>query len=147
MGNQKPKKKKPRDCQTLALDIESDIDFGRVVVLKRGDGRILLDLESGEKQLFGDLDDLGGMPVTGRATVTGSPFQSFRVILPGRVSMRDTSGGQAEIAEFETDLPPLPTLDSNGQLTFRFSGTLLLNAQTDASGRLRGRIPISVEYQ
>ena len=115
-------------------------------MLKRGEGRVLLDLESGQTTLIGDLDDLGGTPITGRATITGSPFEPLRIHLPTSVSMRDATGGQAEIDEFVTDLSALPTLDSNGQLTFRFSGTLVLNAQTRASGRLRGRIPISVEY-
>lgn len=146
-GNQKPKNLAKRNCQTLSLAIESDIDFGRVVVLKRGEGRIILDLETGQKTLIGDLDDLGGMPVTGRATVTGAPFEPLRIDLPSSASMRDATGGQAEINDFVTDLPALPTLDANGQLTFRFSGTLVLDAQTDASGRLRGRVPITVEYQ
>ncbi|MEM7689337.1 MAG: DUF4402 domain-containing protein [Pseudomonadota bacterium] len=145
VGNQKPKKN-GRNCQTLSLAIESDIDFGRVVVLKRGEGRVLLDLETGEKTLIGDLDDLGGMPITGRATVTGAPFEALRVILPTRVSMRDAVGGQAIMNDFVTDLSALPTLDGNGQLTFRFSGTLQLDAQTAATGNLRGRVPITVEY-
>lgn len=146
VGNQKPKKN-GRDCQTLSVSIESDIDFGRIVVLKHGEGRVILDLDTGEKTLIGDLDDLGGMPITGQASVTGSPFESLRITLPGRVAMRDATGGQAEISNFVTDLPALPTLDSNGQLTFRFSGTLVINSKTDASGRLRGRVPITVEYQ
>ncbi|NQX94914.1 MAG: DUF4402 domain-containing protein [Erythrobacter sp.] len=145
-GNQKPKPNGNRNCQTLEILIESDIDFGRIVVLQRGEGRVLLDLETGEKTLIGDLDDLGGMPITGEATVTGAPFEALRVILPTRVSMRDATGGQAEMRDFETDLSALPTLDANGQLTFRFSGTLMLNAQTDATGNLRGRVPITVEY-
>lgn len=146
-GNQKPKNSGKRDCQRLSMAIESDVDFGRIVVLQRGDGRVLMDLETGQKRLIGDLEDLGGMAITGRATVTGAPFQSLRVILPGMVSMRDASGGQAELNDFVTDLPALPTLDANGQLTFSFSGTLVLNSRTQASGRLRGRVPISVEYQ
>ena len=146
-GNQKPKPNGNRNCQRLTISIESDIDFGRVVLLKRGEGRILLDLETGERTLIGDLDDLGGVPITGRASVTGSPFEALRVILPTRVSMRDATGGLAEIRDFVTDLSALPTLDPNGQLTFRFSGTLMLDSQADPSGSLRGRVPISVEYQ
>ncbi|MDJ0978996.1 MAG: DUF4402 domain-containing protein [Erythrobacter sp.] len=136
-----------RNCQKLSVAIESDVDFGRVVVLKNGEGRVLLDLETGERKLLGDLENLGGVPITGRATVTGAPLERLRITLPTRVSMRDTSGGEAEISEFVTDLPALPTLDANGQLTFRFSGTLVLSAKMEASGRLRGRVPISVEYQ
>lgn len=145
-GNQNPNNPRKRNCQTLSIVIESDIDFGRIVVLRRGEGRVVLDLETGERTLIGDLDDLGGLPITGRATVTGTPFEPLRVTLPTRVPLRDAIGGQAEMRDFVTDLAALPTLDANGQLTFRFSGTLVLNAQTDASGNLRGRVPISVEY-
>ena len=148
VGNQKPKNNNNgRNCQRLSMLIESDIDFGRIVVQQRGDGRVILDLATGQTTLIGDLEDLGGMPITGRATVTGAPFQDLRVRLPGTVSMRDATGGQAQMTDFKTDLPPLPRLDANGQLTFNFSGTLVLNAETQASGRLRGRVPISVEYQ
>ncbi|MGB3472679.1 MAG: DUF4402 domain-containing protein [Erythrobacter sp.] len=146
VGNQKPKNN-GRNCQRLTMAIESDIDFGRIVVHQRGDGRVILDLTTGQTTLIGDLEDLGGMPITGRAIVTGAPFQDLRVTLPATVSMRDTTGGQAQMTDFRTDLPPLPQLDANGQLTFNFSGTLVLNAETQASGRLRGRVPITVEYQ
>lgn len=146
-GDQTPRPNNNRNCQRLSISIESDIDFGRVVVLNRGDGRVILDLNTGQKTLIGDLDDLGGMPITGQASITGSPFESLRVSFPSRVSMRDATGGEAQIEDFVTDLSALPTLDANGQLTFRFSGTLVITAQTAGSGRLRGRVPISVEYQ
>ncbi|MDY7098264.1 MAG: DUF4402 domain-containing protein [Pseudomonadota bacterium] len=145
-GNQKPKNLGRRNCQTLSVTIDSDIDFGRVVVLRQGEGRVLLDLDTGERQVLGDIDDLGGVPITGRATVTGAPFEALRISLPNEVSMRDATGGQAKMAEFVTDLPALPTLDANGQLTFQFSGTLIVTADTEASGKLRGRVPITVEY-
>ncbi|MEO0464362.1 MAG: DUF4402 domain-containing protein [Pseudomonadota bacterium] len=145
-GNQKPKNQAKRNCQTLDVTIESDVDFGRVVILKGGEGRVILNLETGEKQLIGDLDDLGGMPITGRASVTGAPFERLRVDLPTSVNMRDATGGAAIMRDFVTDLPPMPTLDGNGQLSFRFSGTLVIDASSQASGNLRGRVPISVEY-
>ncbi len=146
-GNQKPKKNGTRNCQTLNLTIESDIDFGRIVVLRNGTGRVLMDLATGERIVIGDIDDLGGVPITGRATVTGAPFEALRIILPTRVPMRDATGGEAQIDDFVTDLPALPTLDSTGQISFRFSGTLVVDGQTSATGQLRGRVPISVEYQ
>lgn len=145
-GNDKPKPNRNRNCQTLDIAIESDIDFGRVVLIGRGESRVILDLETGEKRLIGDVDDLGGMPITGQATITGAPFEVIRIDLPGEVSMRDPSGGNARLREFVTDLPPMPTLDANGQLAFRFSGTLVIDAETQAGGNLRGRVPISVEY-
>ncbi|MFU7528718.1 DUF4402 domain-containing protein [Qipengyuania sp. ASV99] len=139
-----------RNCQRLEITIESDIDFGRLVLLGKGEGRVMLDLASGQKTLIGDVDDLGGMPITGRATITGAPFEQISIDLPNEVAMRDTgggtNGGDALIRDFVSDLPSFPVLDANGQLSFNFSGTLVIEAETDASGNLRGRVPISVEY-
>jgi len=137
---------KGRNCQRLELSIESNIDFGRVVVLGEGEGRVLLDLDTGQKRLIGDVDDLGGVPVTGRAIITGAPFEPVVIELPNEVAMRDPTGGNARIRDFVSDLPGFPTLDANGQLEFRFTGTLVIEANTQASGNLRGRIPITVEY-
>ena len=136
-----------RDCQRLSIRIESDVDFGRVVVLKNGGGRVLMDLGTGERTVLGDVDDLGGVPIMGRATVTGTPLEALRITLPRRVAMRDAMGGEAQIADFVTDLPALPRLDASGQITFNFTGTLVITASMAASGKLRGRVPISVEYQ
>lgn len=146
VGNQKPKNQPKRNCQTLDIQIESDIDFGRVVIIKGGEGRVILNLETGERQLIGDIDDLGGMPITGRAMVTGAPFEPLLIDLPSSVNMRDATGGGAIMRDFVTDLGPAPRLDGNGQLSFRFSGTLVIDASSQASGKLRGRVPITVEY-
>ena len=145
-GNQKPGKPPKRNCQTLDIQIESDIDFGRVVMLNSSGGRVILDLSTGEKHVIGELDDLGGMPITGQASITGAPFEPLRIDLPTSVTLRDTTGGGAQVRDFVTDLSPAPRLDANGQLSFRFSGTLVIDASTAATGKLRGRIPISVEY-
>ncbi|MEO1219824.1 MAG: DUF4402 domain-containing protein [Pseudomonadota bacterium] len=134
------------NCERLNLTIESDIDFGRLVLLGDGEGRVILDLTSGTKTLIGDVDDLGGMPFTGRAIVTGAPFQQVIISLPDQVAMRDLQGGSATIRDFVTDVDTFPVLDSYGQLEFSFSGTLVLGAQQQAAGNLRGSVPISVEY-
>lgn len=134
------------DCQTLDITIESDIDFGRVVLLGDGEGRVILDLDTGEKTLIGDVDDLGGMPFAGRAVITGAPFQPVIIDLPSEVAMRDAQGGDARIRDFVTNLESFPVLDGFGRLEFAFSGTLVLGADQKAAGNLRGRVPISVEY-
>ena len=43
-----------------------------------------------------------------------------------------------------SDLPPLPRLDSAGNLTFRFGGRLRVTG--DAEGEYRGDLPITAEY-
>ncbi|MDJ0642385.1 MAG: DUF4402 domain-containing protein [Erythrobacter sp.] len=145
-GNQKPDRNNGRNCQTLQITIESDVDFGRLVLLGSGEGRVLLDLDTGEKRLIGDIDDLGGVSVSGRAVITGAPLEEVRVDLPTQVAMRDVTGGQAIMRDLVTNLPALPQLDIDGRLEFSFSGTLVIEANTDGAGRLRGRVPISVEY-
>ncbi|MEQ8412355.1 MAG: DUF4402 domain-containing protein [Erythrobacter sp.] len=147
-GNQKGKGKgnRRRNCQRLSIAIDSDIDFGRVVVIGRGEGRVLLDLDSGEKRLFGDVDDLGGMPVTGRAIVTGAPFEPINVEFPFEIEMSGLLGGQARLRDFTTSLTGMPVLDENGRLEFSFSGTLVVSGEKRAGGDLRGRVPISVTY-
>jgi len=135
-----------RNCQRLEITIESNVDFGRLVLLGNGAGQVVLDLTTGQKFPAGDIDDLGGMPVTGRATITGAPLEQIVINLPGEIAMRDPVGGNARIRDFVTDLEGFPMLDANGQIQFRFSGTLVIDGETRASGNLRGRIPISVEY-
>lgn len=135
-----------RNCQRLEVSIESDVDFGRLVLLGSGAGRVVLDLSTGTKFLTGDVDDLGGLPITGRALITGAPFEQVEIDLPSSVDMRDPSGGSAVMREFVTDLPGFPSLDADGQLEFSFSGTLVIDADANASGNLRGRVPIRVEY-
>lgn len=135
-----------QNCDALEVEIQADIDFGRLVLIGDGVGRVVLDLDTGNKVVFGELDDLGGMAMQGEALITGAPGEIVVVSIPSRVAMTDPGGGEAELRDFESDLPPLATLDSNGQLTFRFTATLYTDAKTALGGNLRARIPISVEY-
>ncbi|QUL36740.1 DUF4402 domain-containing protein [Erythrobacter sp. JK5] len=145
-GNQKKPPKNGRNCQRLEITIESDVDFGRLVLLGKGEGRVLLDLDTGEKRLIGDIDDLGGIAVSGRAVISGAPLEEVRIAMPNEVAMRDPTGGRATMRDVVTTLPAMPRLDIDGRLEFRFSGTLVIDAGTDGAGKLRGRVPISVEY-
>jgi hypothetical protein len=135
-----------RNCQRLSIVVDSDIDFGRVVIIGRGEGRVLLDLATGEKRLIGDVEDLGGMPITGRAIVSGAPREQINVELPLKIEMRGILGGQARLRDFVTSLSALPTLDENGRLEFSFSATLVVSGEERAGGDLRAQVPISVSY-
>ncbi len=130
----------------IALVIESDINFGRLVMTGDGVGRVLVDLQTGAKTVVGNLDDLGGLAVQGRAIIRGAPLQSIRVEFPARVIMRDPAGGEAELRDFVTDLGQLPRLDAGGMLEFRFTGTLYTDLAVAIGGNLRGRVPIQVDY-
>ncbi len=135
------------NCRELVITVESDVDFGRLVLLGDGNGRVILDLNTGQKTVIGEIDDLGGMPVQGRAIIIGEPRQPIRVDLPTEIVMADPGGGEAIMRDIVTDLPALTTLNGNGQLTFQFSGTLFTDVATALGGTLRGRIPITVDYE
>jgi hypothetical protein len=66
--------------------------------------------------------------------------------MPTVIVMADPAGGQAELRDFRTSLPAAPVLDSTGQLSFTFSGTLQTGTGIAIGGRLRGRVPITVSY-
>ena len=132
--------------QRAQLTVESDIDFGRLVLVGNGIGTVIIDLQTGAKVITGGLDDLGGIPVNGRAVVTGSPFRAIRIDMPLSIIMSDPGGGEAELRDLRTDLPALPMLDANGQLIFKFTGTLATGSAIGGGGVLRGRIPIRVQY-
>jgi hypothetical protein len=134
------------NCQQIALEIESDIDFGRMILLGTGAGQVWLDLATGQRVFTGGLDSAGGMPVTGRAVIVGTPMRPVRVELPASITMSDPAGGTALLRDFRTDLPTLPLLDSTGRLEFRFSGTLHADGGVGGGGRLRGRVPVTVSY-
>ncbi|GAA4050238.1 DUF4402 domain-containing protein [Parerythrobacter jejuensis] len=128
------------------LFIESDIDFGRLIMIGAGEGSVLLDPTTGMKIVAGQLEDFGGFTVQGRATIVGRRFRQVQINFPNRVIMRDPRGGMAELRDFETNLSALPTLDADGVLEFTFTGTLVTDSQIGRGGDLRGTIPITVDY-
>lgn len=64
--------------------------------------------------------------------------------MPPRVELYSLAGGRITLDQVTTDLPPLPRLDSAGNLSFRFGGRLLVTGNAD--GQFRGDLPITVEY-
>ena len=82
--------------------------------------------------------------MVGEAHVRGEPGRTIRIDLPRRIELSSVSGSQIVIDEIETDLPPMPRLDSAGTLTFRFGGRLQVRGE--AEGDFRGDLPITAEY-
>lgn len=135
----------PRAEVPLAVEIGSGLDFDRVTVTAPGGGSIELDPVSGSRRLRGALAGLGGMVMTGSATVHGEPGRAVLIELPGDVTLRGQGGASARISRLVTDLPPAPRLGMDGTLRFSFGGTLEVG--DDANGDYRGRIAITVDYQ
>lgn len=127
----------------LTIEIHSNIVFSRLALIGKGDATAALDPQTGRKAVSG-MVDLGGQAVQGRARIVGTPHRAVRVIMPGSVTMDSQAGGKAELTDFVTDLPSWPVLDASGQLEFAFGGSLVVRGPV--GGALRGRIPITVEY-
>lgn len=134
---------KPGD-RPLIIEITSGITFSRLALTGDGLASVEINPVTGEKRTTGAIMDLGGSAVHGRARISGMPRRAVRISMPARVAMTSATGGTAELSGFTTDLPVNAVLDSGGYLEFSFGGSLKLNGAT--GGALRGRIPISVEY-
>lgn len=128
----------------LRIEIETALDLGRVAQ-GPGGGALELDARTGARRVAGGLADLGGMALTGKAIVTGTPFARVRIDLPARVRLQSTTGDIAEVVQMQSDLPPAPTLNENGELRFTFGGKMVLKG--GESGSFRGSVPISAEYE
>lgn len=145
-GNGNAKKRDRPECRTLDITVQSDINFGRLVVIGDGVGEVVLDLSSGTKIISGGLNDLGGWSIRGAAVVTGAPFEPVLISFPSTITMNDMDGSTAQLRDFTTDLSSGAVLDGDGRLSFEFTGTLYTDASVANGGTLRGRVPISVSY-
>jgi hypothetical protein len=134
----------PADEPPLTIEIGTGLVFSRLVLTGKDGGSAAIDPQRGTRSTEGGLVALGGMAVQGRARITGVPLRPVRVDLPRSITMTTASGGEAVLTDLATDLPAWPVLDASGTLEFSFGGRLTV--PPGASGRLRGRIPISVEY-
>lgn len=128
----------------LRIEISAQLDFSRIAT-GRGGGSVTIDPVSGQRRISGDLRDLGGMALTGEATVSGTPGRAVRVALPAEILLDGDQGRLARVVDVTTDLGAAPRLGPDGRLRFRFGGRLAVASDDD--GNYRGRIPISVEYE
>jgi hypothetical protein len=127
----------------IRLDVQTTLDFDRLVLLGGGTGAATL-LPNGDRSASGAVATLSASAMVGSVTVHGEPNRAVRVEMPPRIELFSLSGGRISVEELTTDLPGMPRLDSNGNLTFRFGGRLEITG--DADGDYRGDVPITVEY-
>ena len=130
-------------AKDVAVEIETSIDFGRLVVAAAGEGSATL-RPDGTALASGSVTEPGARAMVGSAVILGQPGKEVRVILPPRIVLTSTSGGEIVFDDVSSDLPSLPRLDSAGRLAFRFGGRLRVRG--DAEGQYRGDLPILVEY-
>ncbi len=127
----------------VSLDIETSLDFDRLILLGAGEGTATL-LPDGSRSVSGMISDISGRAMVGSAVVRGEAGRAVRIELPRRIELHSLSGARIGIEDIVSDLPSAPRLDSAGALSFRFGGRL--NISEDAEGEYRGDVPITVEY-
>ena len=127
----------------VSLEIETSLDFDRLILLGSGDGSATL-LPDGSRSVSGVVGAISGRAMVGSAVIRGEAGRSVRVELPRRIELFSLSGGRITIEDIVSDLPSVARLDSAGALAFRFGGRLSISG--DAEGDYRGDVPITVEY-
>lgn len=128
----------------LTIEIVSDLEFSRMALSGRVQGKARIDPQTGSQRIEGGLVGLGGTTFKGRARISGEPLRSVRIDLPATITMTAPGGGKAELSDLTTDVSAFPVLDSAGRLEFGFGGRLTVTGA--GGGNFRGRIPISVDY-
>lgn len=131
------------DEPALAVEVQTTLDFDRLVLLGDGQGAATL-LPTGQRSASGAVATVSARAMVGSVSVHGAPGKAVRIDMPRRIELHSSGGGKIAIDMIETDLPGMPRLDASGNLTFRFGGRL--DVSGDAEGDYRGDVPITVEY-
>ena len=128
----------------LSIDITTKLDFSRAALTGKGIGQIKVDPHSGSS-MQGGIVALGGYAAAGTVMIKGTPGRIVSIDIPSTVRMTSEAGGVIQIVNFRTSLGPAPRLDATGQLIFSFGGDLVVTG--NLSGKFRGRIPITAQYE
>jgi hypothetical protein len=137
----KPADDKPKE--PVSLDVETRLDFDRLVVAGAGEGRAELGPD-GAHSISGSITAIGARAMVGEVVIRGEPGRLVRVELPRRITLTGMAGGTIQLESIRSDLPVMPRLDGNGRLHFRFGGILRITGDVD--GEYRGDVPIDVDY-
>jgi hypothetical protein len=135
---------KPAESDAIELEIETSLDFGRLILAGEGQGAAVV-RPDGSSGAQGALSAVSARAMVGTAAIHGTAGRAVRVELPHRIELYSIGGGRITVDDLASDLPSLPRLDSAGNLTFRFGGRVTV--QGDSEGDYRGEMPITVEYQ
>lgn len=127
----------------VSLDVETSLDFDRLILASRGIGSAELGPD-GARIVSGSVASMGARAMVGEVVVRGEPGRPLRVMLPDSIELFGLAGGTIQLESIRSDLPSMPKLDSNGTLRFRFGGSVRIVG--DADGEFRGSIPLDVEY-
>ena len=131
------------NCKPVELQIETSLNFDRLILSSSGDGFVVV-RPDGSSSAHGAIEQVSTRAMPGTATIRGEPGRAVRIDLPRHITLYSLGGGELTFDQVESDLPPLPRLDSAGKLTFRFGGRLTVSG--NAEGDYRGEFPITVDY-
>lgn len=127
----------------VSLDVQTSLDFDRLILANQGSGSAEL-TPDGARSVSGSVASIGARAMVGEIVIRGEPGRVVRVTLPGSIELYGLAGGSIRLDSIRSDLPPLPRLDGNGMLRFRFGGSVRIVG--DADGEFRGNVPVDVEY-
>jgi hypothetical protein len=127
----------------VRLEIETDLDFDRLIVGGAGGGDATLRPDGSTAQT-GSID-MGPRSRVATVIVHGQPGRILRIDVPRRIDLFSLEGSRLTFDEVVTDAAALPKLDSAGNLTFHIGGRLRFGGSED--GDYRGDLPVTVEYQ
>ena len=132
-----------RPDEPVKLEVEARLDFDQLILAGPGDGTAELSPD-GSRKVSGSVTAISARAMIGEVTVRGEAGRLVRVELPSSIELHGFTGGVVRLESIRSDLPSMPRLDSNGQLSFRFGGIVRLSGEVD--GEFRGDVPIDVEY-
>lgn len=132
-----------RPATPLRLEVETRLDFDRLVVVGNGTGSAELRPDGG-RIASGSVTNISARAMVGEVVIRGEPGRYVRVDLPTSITLYGVSGGTIRVDSLVSDLPAMPKLDGNGQLQFRIGGNL--KVQSDLDGEFRGDVRIDVDY-
>jgi hypothetical protein len=84
------------DGGSVSLEIETSLDFDRLVLIGSGEGSATL-RPDGSQSVNGTIAAISGRAMVGRAVVRGEPGRSIRIDLPDSIDLHSISGGRLAI--------------------------------------------------
>ena len=127
----------------VSLDVETKLDFDSLILAGGGEGSAELGPQGG-RNVTGSITAIGSRAMVGEVVIRGEPGRTVRIELPNQIELFGLAGGTIRLESIRSDLPPMPRLDGNGRLSFRFGGVVRLSGDLD--GEFRGNVPIDVDY-
>jgi hypothetical protein len=133
-----------KPAKPVSLAVETSLNFDRLILAGQGNGSAELD-PAGGRNVSGSITSIGARAMVGEVVIRGEPGRLVRVTLPASVELHGLSGGSIRLDSIRSDLPPMPRLDGNGELRFRYGGSVRIIGDVD--GEFRGNVPLEVDYQ